>query len=253
MDYPQRDDLVIVRVSQILDYGTFVELMEYNNLRGFVHISNVSTSWVKNIRNFVKMNQVRAAKVLNVDVAKGQIDLSFAGVTPQRERQKINEFRQMNREEKLVQLLAAQEKKKFDEVWSAVAEPLINEYGSLFEAFEKIALGEDVSSVISKSWVGPVKELVEKNVAVSKKTLKGVAKVQSFSTDGIEDIKTILGEASSIKGCEVAYLGAGNYSVSCTSLSFKEADKLLMKFVDAAEKKAKKLGVTFEFKKEENK
>ena len=79
MDYPERDDLVVVRVSQILDYGVFVELLEFNNVRGFVHISNVSSSWVKNIRNFVKPNQVRVAKVLNVDVTKRQIDLSFAG------------------------------------------------------------------------------------------------------------------------------------------------------------------------------
>ena len=253
MDYPARDDLVIVRITQILDYGVFVELMEYNNIRGFVHISNVSTSWVKNVRNFVKMNQIRAARVLNIDQAKGQIDLSFAGVTPQRERQKINEFRQMNREEKLVELLAKQEKKKFDDVWAAVAEPLINEYGSLFEAFEKIALGTDVSAIIAKTWIAPVKELVEKNVVVSKKTLKGNAKIQSLSSEGVEAIKSILGEADAIKGCEVAYLGAGTYSIACTSLSFKECDKSLTKFVEAAEKKAKKLGATFEFKKEENK
>ena len=99
MDFPNRDDFVVVKVSQILDYGVFVELLEYNNARGFIHISNVSSSWVKNIRNFVKMNQVRVAKVLNVDLAKRQIDLSFAGVNPMRERQVLNQFKQINREE----------------------------------------------------------------------------------------------------------------------------------------------------------
>ena len=178
MDYPARGDVVIVKVAQILDYGAFVELLEYNKIRGFVHVSNVSTSWVKNIRNFVKINQVRAARVLNVDVEKRQIDLSFAGVTPQRERQKITEYKQLNREEKLVELLAKQEKKKFDDVWAEVAEPLINEYGSLYVAFEKIALGQDVTSLISKHWASVVKDLVEKNVVVSKKTLKGSAKVR---------------------------------------------------------------------------
>jgi len=82
MDYPARDDLVIVRITQILDYVVFFEPMENNNIRGFVNIGNVSTSWVKNVRNFVKMNQIRAARVLNIDQAKGQFDLSCAGVTP---------------------------------------------------------------------------------------------------------------------------------------------------------------------------
>ena len=70
MEYPDRNELVVVKVTQILDYGVFAELLEYGNAKGFIHISNVSSSWVKNIRNVVKSNQVRVAKVLNIDVEK---------------------------------------------------------------------------------------------------------------------------------------------------------------------------------------
>lgn len=252
MDYPQRDDLVVVRVSQILDYGVFVELLEFNKIRGFVHISNVSSSWVKNIRNFVKPNQVRVAKVLNVDIEKRQIDLSFAGVSSSREKQKINDFKQYNREEKLVALFAKQSGKKFDEVWSAVAEPLNSEYGSLMNALEKVALGEDVFSIIGKEWVGPLKEMVEKNIVVSEKTLKGKAKINTLSSNGLEIVKKILSEIESIKGCSVIYAGSGVYTVTSTSFTFKQADKTLTKAIDIATKKAKELGATFEFKKEDN-
>lgn len=252
MEYPQRDDLVVVRVSQILDYGVFVELLEFGNVRGFVHISNVSSSWVKNIRNFVKPNQVRVAKVLNVDIEKRQIDLSFAGVSSSREKQKINDFKQYNREEKLISLFAKQSGKKFDEVWTAVAEPLNAEYGSLMSALEKIALGEDISGVISKEWIAPLKEMVEKNIVVSEKTLKGKAKISSLAPNGVEIVKEILSTIESVKGCSVIYAGSGVYTVTSTSFTFKQADKLLTKATELAEKKAKELGATFEFKKEEN-
>ncbi|HNV01067.1 MAG TPA: S1 RNA-binding domain-containing protein [archaeon] len=252
MEYPQRDDLVVVRVSQILDYGVFVELLEFGNVRGFVHISNVSSSWVKNIRNFVKPNQVRVAKVLNVDIEKRQIDLSFAGVSSSREKQKINDFKQYNREEKLISLFAKQSGKKFDEVWSAVAEPLNAEYGSLMNALEKVALGEDISGVISKEWIIPLKEMVEKNIVVSEKTLKGKAKINSLASNGVEVVKEILLTIESVKGCSVIYAGSGVYTVTSTSFTFKQADKLLTKAIESAEKKAKELGATFEFKKEEN-
>ena len=106
MEYPDRNELVVVKVTQILDYGVFAELLEYDNAKGFIHISNVSSSWVKNIRNVVKSNQVRVAKVLNIDTEKRQIDLSFARVSPQREKQKLAEFKQVNREENLIQILA---------------------------------------------------------------------------------------------------------------------------------------------------
>ncbi len=252
MEYPQREDLVVVRVSQILDYGVFVELLEFGHVRGFVHISNVSSSWVKNIRNFVKPNQVRVAKVLNVDLEKKQIDLSFAGVSSSREKQKINDFKQYNREEKLIALFAKQVNKKFDDVWQGVAEPLNAEYGSLMNALEKIALGEDISGIVEKEWITPLKELVEKNIVVSQKVLKGKAKINSMSPNGLEIIKEILTVIETVKGCDVIYMGSGVYTVSCTSFTFKQADKLLTKAVDLAEKKAKELGATFEFKKEDN-
>ncbi len=253
MDYPEKDELVVVKINQILNYGVFVELLEYNNMRGFVHISNVSSSWVKNIRNIVKMNQVRVAKVMNVDIQKRQIDLSFAGVSSQREKQKLTEFKQVNREEKLIELLAKQEKKKFNDVWKEVAEPLIEEFGSLYEAFEKISLGRDFSNLIPKNWVAPVNELVEKNIVVSVKSLSATIKATSLKESGLENIKKIFSEVEAVKGCNVIYQGAGSYKVTCSAQTFKEAEKTLEKINENAEKNSKKLGVSFSFKMDEEK
>ncbi|RLG70219.1 MAG: translation initiation factor IF-2 subunit alpha, partial [Candidatus Iainarchaeum archaeon] len=80
MEYPEIGEIVVVKVKKILSYGVFVELLEYDGLTGFVHISEVASSWVKNIRNFVKENQIRAAKVLKVIPEKEQVDLSFEKV-----------------------------------------------------------------------------------------------------------------------------------------------------------------------------
>ena len=251
MEYPDRDDLVVVKVTQILDYGVFAELLEYDKAKGFVHISNVSSSWVKNIRNFVKANQVRVAKVLNIDTEKRQIDLSFAGVSPQREKQKLTEFKQVNREENLILILAKQEKKDFDTVWDAVADPLIEEYGSLYGAFEKILFGEDVEKLIGKEWVKPVFELVEKNVVVTKKVLKGNLKLNSLASDGLSDVKAVLAVVDKAESCSLIYSGAGSYAISAEARTFKDAEKLLTKTLADAEKVAKKKQVNFEFKQEE--
>ena len=251
MEYPDRDDLVVVKVTQILDYGVFVELLEYDGAKGFVHISNVARSWIKNIRIFVKSNQVRVAKVLNIDMEKKQIDLSFAGVSPQREKQKLAEFKQVNREEKLIQILAKEENKKFDVVWEEVADPLIEEYGSLYEAFEKILFGDDVEKIIGKAWVKPVKELVEKNVVVSKKISKGNLKLSSLASNGLEDVKEVLSVFDGMKGCDIIYLGAGTYAIAAEGRTFKDAEKILNNSIEEAEKIAKKKHVCFEFKLDE--
>ncbi len=253
VDFPNRDDFVVVKVNQILDYGVFVELLEYKQVRGFVHISNVSSSWVKNIRNFVKMNQVRAAKVLNVDKEKKQVDLAFAGINPMRERQVLTQFKQINREEKLIEILSKTTGKEFSVVWAEVAEPLNLEHGSLYEAFEKIALGYDPSNVLAKAWVAPVKDLVDKNIVVSKKEITGKLKLLSAKSNGLNSIKEVLSETEGFKGCTINYAGGGSFNVACAGLTFKDADKTLTAAIENAEKKAKKLGVSFEFKRDEKK
>lgn len=252
MDYPERDEVVIVTITKVLDYGVFVELLEYDNTKGFVHISNVSTTWVKNIRNFVKMGQMRAAKVLNIDQQKGQVDLSFGAVSSGREKQKINDYRQFKRSEKLIEALAKQNDKKFDDVWDKVAEPLIEEFGTLHDGFKKVALGNDVTKIIPKEWIKPLKELVEKNITISEKVLRGTAKASSFSSNGLADVKEVLGEMEKIKGCELIYTGAGSFSVTCSALTFKEAEKILDQAVENAEAKAKKVNAKFSFKKIED-
>lgn len=247
MNYPEKDEFVVVKIVQILGYGVFVELLEYNNTRGFIHISNVSSSWVKNIRNLVKINQVRVAKVLGVDTEKKQIDLSFASISPQIERQKLTEFKQINREEKLIAILAKKEKKDFDLVWKEVADPLITEFGSLYKAFEKIYLGEDLSNFIPKKWLKPVQELVEKNIVVKKKSMKGTLKLQTLSDKGVNDIKELLSMIDNKKDCEIIYVGAGKYAISFFASTYKEAEKILKNTISEIEKKSKAMNINFEF------
>ena len=88
IEYPKISDTVICKVTKVTDYGVFVELLEYDKLEGFVHVSQVSSTWVKNIHNHAKANQIRAAKVLHIDTYKNQIDLSFNRVTSAEEKEK---------------------------------------------------------------------------------------------------------------------------------------------------------------------
>jgi translation initiation factor 2 subunit 1 len=253
MDYPEKDEFVIGKVVQVLGYGVFVELLEYNNVRGFVHISNVSSSWVKNIRNLVKVNQVRVAKVLNVDTAKKQIDLSFAGISPQIEKQKLTEFKQINREEKLVALLAKNMDKKFDEVWDNVAAPLMEEYDNFYKALEKIALGDDLSNLVDKKYYKDLVELVEKNITVKAKVLRGTLNLSTKSNTGVNDIKELLSNIEGKKGVSVTYEGAGKYVMLFSSSTYKESEKLMKSTIDELENLAKKLNIDFEFVSENNK
>lgn len=62
------------RVTSITKFGAFVELPE--NKTGMVHISEVSTGFVKEITDHIKENQVVRVKVIDID-ANGRINLSI--------------------------------------------------------------------------------------------------------------------------------------------------------------------------------
>jgi translation initiation factor 2 subunit 1 len=229
---PEINEVVVCRITRILDYGVFAELLEYDNVQGFVHISQVSSSWIKNIRNFVKENQIRAGQVINIDTSKNQIDLSFNKVSAGMQRERIEEWKQSKRSQKLIELIATQNKVAFDVAWKEIAEPLLQEYESLYDAFQGILLKDPAAlKHIDKKWHKTLTETVGKNIDIPTKTVKGVLSLTSNAPDGVEVVKSALaqGEKYSSHDAEIdlSYVGSGKYMLKVTSFDYKIAEKVL--------------------------
>ena len=62
------------KVTSITKFGAFVELPE--NKTGLVHISEVSTGFVKEITDYLQENQIVKVKVIEID-QNGRINLSI--------------------------------------------------------------------------------------------------------------------------------------------------------------------------------
>jgi len=233
-DLPEVNEVVVVRVLKVLNYGAFAELLEYEDQKGFVHISQVTSGWIKNIRNFVKENQIRAAQVLSIDRSKNQIDLSLNKVSSGVQRRKIEDYNRLIRAKKLIEVLAKNKKLSFDEAWENTAEPLLEEFDSLSEALNEIASTGKVPLVIKSPWNKELLELVEKNIVIPVKTVKGILELTCFQPDGIEVIKKALlkTEKEAGKDSEIIYLGSGKYQIKVISADYKSAEKKLKDSVD---------------------
>jgi len=195
-----------------------------------VHVSQVASRWVKNIRNYVKEGQVRAAKVLSINTARNQIDLSFTKVSSHAQRARIEEWKQLKRTKKLLEVFAKEQGKPFDLVWDEVAVPLFEAHGSLPGAFQEIALhGEEAAKNVGTAFLKPLVLLVKKNVPVPEKSLQGVLSLRSFRPDGVDVIRQALSEAEKKGGEKVSifYTGGGKFVVRATGPDFKAAEKSL--------------------------
>lgn len=69
-ELPEVGDLVIAKIESVTDYGAYAKLDEYSK-RGLLHVSEISSFWIRNIPDFVRENQKMSLKVLRVDVEKG--------------------------------------------------------------------------------------------------------------------------------------------------------------------------------------
>lgn len=73
------------KITGITNFGVFVDLGD--NTTGMVHISEVASTYVNDIKEFVKQNDVVKMKVLNVsDDGKISLSIKRAAEQPKRER-----------------------------------------------------------------------------------------------------------------------------------------------------------------------
>ncbi|MCD6478981.1 MAG: translation initiation factor IF-2 subunit alpha [Candidatus Diapherotrites archaeon] len=230
-EWPEIGEIVVVKVTKVLPYGAFVELLEYDNLQGFIHISQVASRWVKNIRNYVRPNQIRAAQVIHIDRNKHQIDLSLTKVSEAQERAKIEEWELSKRSRKLLEVFAKQQKKPFKTVWKEVAEPLLERYNNLMDAFQEALLeGENALQGIPKSYVKPLLAMLEKSIEIPKKRVRGVLKIKSYEPYALDTIKNaLIAGLKEAKDAEVTinYAGGGKYVVTSTAYDYKTAERNL--------------------------
>jgi len=71
-EFPEEGEFVIATVKSIHNYGAFLSLDEYSGKDGFMHISEVAPTFVRNIRDYLKEGQKIVAKVIRVDPTKGR-------------------------------------------------------------------------------------------------------------------------------------------------------------------------------------
>jgi general stress protein 13 len=70
----KKGEIVYGRITNILGYGAFVTVDEYD---GLIHISEFSDNYVRNIDDFVSVGQQVKLKVLDVDEKMKRLRLSY--------------------------------------------------------------------------------------------------------------------------------------------------------------------------------
>src|SRR5512136_35635 len=134
--WPEVGDLVIATIETVTDYGAYAKLDEYEK-RGLLHVSEISSSWIRNIRDFVREGQKVVLKVLRVDQEKGHIDLSLRRVTKRERIDKVKSWKKDRKADALLRGVAEKLGLPASEVYQKAGAFLEEKYG-LYEGFERL-------------------------------------------------------------------------------------------------------------------
>ena len=239
--YPEPGELVVGRVDEIEDFGVFVDLLEYEDKRGLVHVSEVASGWIKNVRDHVNVDQRVVAKVLDVDKDAQQIDLSLKDVNDHQHSEKIQDWKNEQKADNWMELAFGEDID--DETYYAVAEEFLAAFGSLYDGFEQAAIhGESAleDTDLDEDRIEAIVETARENVSVPYVEVTGYVDLECPDPDGVDVVRKALeaaegnGELPEEIQLEVTYVGAPEYRIKVQAPDYKTAETALEDSADRA-------------------
>jgi translation initiation factor 2 subunit 1 len=255
LEWPESGDLVIATIESVTDYGAYAKLDEFDK-RGLLHVSEISSSWIRNIRDFVREGQKVVLKVLRVDYEKGHIDLSLRRVTKRERIEKIMSWKKERKAEALMREVAAKVSLTPEELTLQAGTKIDEKFG-LYEGFEKavkdgpealIKIG--VPENIAKAFA----EVAEERIHVKMVKVKGVLEIRCMKPNGVKMIKEAFqaAKAEKIRAAEVKFyvIASPKYSIEARAENYKKAEEVFQKAAESVVLNITKAGGQGTFRRE---
>ena len=235
-EWPEAEDYAIAVATKVAPYGAYVTLPEYGDKEGFIHISEVSSTWVRNIRNHIHENQRVVIKVLKVDPEKGHIDCSLRRVSTEAKRAKNNDWKRAQKAEKLLELVAKENGITLEEVYKKIGWPIEDVFGEIYAGLEKASDGgvdvfEEVQA--TKKLRKQVADLAQQRIEIPSVEIDGEMTITAPGPKGVQVIRKALtsglekGKEHDKSTTEIYTLGSPRYKLRIVSPDYKEAEDVL--------------------------
>ncbi len=249
---PDVGELVVAQVKKVFDYGAYADLLEYENLEAFIPWSEVSTRYVKDIRDVVKEKQVVVGKIIRVEKKSGkiQIDISIKRVLEGEKRTKILRWKRIQRAQKIIELSTKNINRSLDEAHKYVWSVLEKEPDPLSILEEAVLRGSQIliQQGIPEDWAEAILSEARRHISIKTVKIRALAELICYKSDGIERIKKILTEINSMDygsntKVVIYTVGAPRYRIEIEAVDYKTAEDIYNKISKFLETQAKVLEI----------
>ena len=252
-DMPEVGELVLALVTSMSSHGAKVVLEEYNNMYGFLHVSEIATGWVKNISRFITVNQKVVLKVIRIDSARAEVDLSLRQVSGEDRKQKLLSVKRYDKSRTIFDSLQTRLKITENQK-NQYFDMMEDQFGTVYSGLEElIKNGEKTFDKldIPKEVTTELVNISKTKISIPMVYVTGIIQVTTHDPNGINLIKDSMSEVLSNKSrnkLEISYLGSPKYKITVYAEDYKTAEKNL---TSALEKIKKSMGkkASFSFSK----
>ncbi len=254
-EMPEQSEIVLATVTKVMDHGAYVTLDEYDDIQGFLHISEIAPGWIRSVNRFVRDGEKKVLLVKKVNSQRGDIDLSLKQVSKDQKKQKLKEVKKFEKGKTILKNVQDKAKLSDDEI-EKLEDSIYSKFDSVYDAF--ISIGRNgIDSVkelkLAKKTSIIIEEICSK-IKLPSVEIRGIMEITNNKSDGVEIIKKALLDAmKKDTTVDITYLGAPKYRLSITSEDFKSAEKLLKPIIEEIENSIEKKKGSFKFTREDSK
>jgi translation initiation factor 2 subunit 1 len=254
-EMPEQGEIILATITKVMDHGAYVTLDEYDDIQGFLHISEIAPGWIRSVSRFVRDGEKKVLLVKKVNAQRGDIDLSLKQVSKDQKKQKLKEVKKFEKGKTLLQNLQDKAKLSDDEI-EKLEDSIYSKFDSVYDAF--ISIGRNgIESVkelkIAKKTAAVIEDICSK-IKLPSVEIRGIMEITNSKSNGVEIIKkTLLDVIKKDSTIDITYLGAPKYRLSINSEDFKSAEKLLKPIIEEIETVIEKNKGTFKFTREDSK
>jgi len=254
-EMPEQGEIVLATVTKVMDHGSYVTLDEYDNIQGFLHISEIAPGWIRSINRFVRDGEKKVLLVKKVNLKRGDIDLSLKQISKDQKKQKLKEVKKFEKGKTLLQNVKEKAKLSDGEV-EKLEDSIYSKFDSVYDAFIEIGrngIGSVKELKLAKKTADAI-EVICSKIKLPSVEIRGILEITNKKSDGVEIIKKILIDVlKKDSTIDITYLGAPKYRLSITSDNFKSAEKLLKPIIAEIQTDIEKKKGSFKFTREESK
>lgn len=243
-DKPDEGDFVVITLTDVDKNSAYADLDEYEDLTGLIHISEVSRSWIQDIRKELSEGEKTVAQV--IDTEDDSISLSIKRVNDNQKRNTMARWKKEQKAEKFIDELADKLGREKEELYDDIVFPMQREFGSSFHGFEIAeAREEDLKELFDEETVESIQEVARENINLKQEKLEGEIEIAFDQSNGVERLKEALSEVED--GVEIKYVSAPTYAITAWGRTQELAKKRMDESVRTIREKADDLDGKFEF------